>query len=96
MASDLDYRCAAEWMATHLLGRLPDRNTMTAGEIADYEQKLTEIVERVAAKIGMEPIWRVLITRAGESYGIDGYRPDLRDAWDEAEADLIKMGWLTP
>lgn len=37
--------------------------------------------------------WHVLIERKGESYEIDGYR-SLREAWDEAEADLIKMGWL--
>lgn len=47
-----DYRSDAEWMATYILGRLPDHNTMTPDEIADYEHKLQEIVERVANGIG--------------------------------------------
>lgn len=48
----IDYRCAAEWMATYIMGRLPDHNTMTPAEIDDYERKLDEIVENVAARIG--------------------------------------------
>lgn len=52
LTEPLDYRCAAEWMATYILGRLPDPNTMTPDEIADYEKKLEEIVDRVAEGIG--------------------------------------------
>lgn len=47
-----DYRSDAEWMATYILGRLPDHNTMSPSEVADYERQLQEIVERVAAGIG--------------------------------------------
>jgi len=47
-----DWRSDAEWMATYIMGRMPDRNTMTTDEIADYERKLREIVEGVADGIG--------------------------------------------
>lgn len=50
--STRDYRSDAEWMATYIMGRMPDRNTMTPVEIEDYEQKLNDIVERVAEGIG--------------------------------------------
>lgn len=48
----LDYREAAEWMATYIMGHLPDHNTMTPDEIADYEQRLQEIVYSVSDRIG--------------------------------------------
>ncbi len=50
------WRRDAEWMATYIMGRLPDRNTMTPEEIASYEDQLQEIVERVAKGIGKPEI----------------------------------------